>query len=232
MSAWAGTAVDLRTSYVGPSRQIVDDFASEASPARNRLGQANTFDGFEVDDRCGGQTCDEALGVCEGGVCNGQVGRCDSGGCDLPFQLWHAAGNVSALALGWSAAAAATFALGDLDVSDRTLSFRLALADADVNPAGADAELAIRVTDGTCATAELPLSSLARVPRLYTVRSAGDVSSDVRPAKEILQTVRVTAAQLHTANPDLDLAHLAALEIATDPSAAGAVMVADVLVSK
>lgn len=231
MSAWAGAPLDLRTSYVGPTRQVVDDLA-DATPTRNLLGLPNAFLGFATSTDCTGETCDQTLGVCAGEGCD-DTGHCVGTGCDLPFRLWHTS-SVSAMALAWDGTPArASFALGSRDLDGGSLSFRLTVADVDLN-AWAMTDLAVEVRDTAGQVASIAVHDLARLARVYPVRPIDDTTSNVRPAREILQTIRVPAERIAAANPLLDSGRLASLDLVagTTPDPGGAIVITDVLISQ
>jgi hypothetical protein len=231
MAAWAGAALDLRTSYVGPERQVVDDLA-DASTMQNLLGLPNAFLGFATSADCSSASCDESLGVCAGEGCD-ELGPCQGTGCDLPFRLWHSS-TVSAMALAWDGAPArASFALGSRDLAGGSLSFRLTVADVDLNdPTMTD--LAVEVRDTAGQVASIPVRDLAQLRRVYPVRPADDTTSNVRPPREILQTIRVPAERLAAANPLLDSGRVASVDLVAGTSGdpGGAVMITDVLISQ
>jgi hypothetical protein len=239
LDAWAGRKVDLRTSYSGKKHKLIDDFTSVAS--KNALGLETTATQYAHSGACAGTSCDTGLGVCTATTCNGFVGTCTGIGCgksanDYHYQLWHRYTDVSAFALSWKAnGARTTVNLGDLDASSYgALSFRLAAADSPLNSVGTPQDLTIRVTDLAGAVVALKLSDVQTIPRLYVTRAQGDVVSDVRPAKEVLQTVRITTARLLGINAALKIRHLKSLELAMDLAdhAKGAVFVSDVELSE
>jgi len=232
-SAWAGTALDLRASYIGAERRLIDDFTRGGQPPTNLLGLANSYQGFDQASACSGPDCDRGLGVCAADGCAGQVGRCQGDGCDVPYELWHDGGEVSALALSWSTGdGQAIFSLGDLDLTAYgALSFRIAAADSDLNASTLGPALSVRATDSAGHAAVVPLSDLRTLPSMYETRAGGDLTANVRAPKEVLQTLRVPAEVLAAAGRDLDLAHLATVELTSDGGGAGAVFVTDLAVT-
>ena len=61
----------------------------------------------------------------------------------------------------------------------------------------------LRVRDADGSAAEIPLSSVRRVPHLY----------DANLVFEVLQTIRIPLAQLAASSPELNLLALASLEM-------------------
>jgi hypothetical protein len=242
MNAWSGTKLDLRSSYSGPKHQLLEDFATPAGSTTNSLGQPNSNDGYEQAISCGGGECDTSLGVCTPTTCNGYLGRCTSGAeygskdTSKPYQLYHRFAVVKTLGLTWKTGGAhTTFDLKDFDASTfKALSFRIGAVDSPLNPPNVDQDATLRVTDTSGGVAELKLSTLQRVPRLYPTRLEGDTTADVRPAKELLQTVRLPKSALLAANGSLDWAHLKSFDIAMDVEGhtQGAVYITDVEASE
>lgn len=226
VSAWAGTKLDLRSSYSGARHRHVDDFSAAGAPETGSTGGTNVFSAFDASLACSGATCDSSLGVCDGNTCNGQTGRCTSTGCNLPYQFFHEATLLQAVAVSWQAKGAhATIDLGGVDASlYNALSFRVAAADSLLNVDAAPLSFTVKVTDVNGQSVSIPLAKLQTIPRLYQVRKPGDTNANVRPAKELLQTVRIPKSMLS----DLAQNRLSKLELVMDSSASGAAFVTDV----
>ncbi|MDQ3034967.1 MAG: hypothetical protein M3Y87_21340 [Myxococcota bacterium] len=193
IEAWADRALDLRWSYAGASRRVLDDFRGIGAPDTNDLGGANTYAGFTASLTC--------TGTCAGNFSH----------------------LVSAIRIAWQTApATATFAVGDIDTSTYdVLSMRFASRIATINGTIPEHEIAIRARDAAGTTAEVPLSSVGRLPHRYPSRAE----------QEILTTVRVPLARLRDAAPTLDTTHLAAIELfvpAPGGNTQGSVWVSDI----
>lgn len=175
LSAWAGRPIDLRWSYASAMRRVIDDFTGGATPDANDLGGANTYAGFIASLTC-------------------------TGTCARNYP--HPRG---AIRFAWQdAAASAVFHLSDLDASGwDALSMRFASRIATINDGLAEHEFAVRVSDTSGRSAEVPISSVGRVAHRYP--------SSVE--REILSTVRVPLAFLRGTVPSLDLAHLETVEL-------------------
>ena len=226
VSAWAGTKLDLRASYSGARHRLVDDFSAAGAPETGAAGGTNLFSAFDAALACSGATCDSSLGVCDGNTCNGQTGRCTSTGCNLPYQFFHEEALLQAVAISWQAKGArAAIDLGGVDASTYdALSFRVAAADSLLNVESAPLSFTVKVTDANDHSVSIPLAKLQTIPRLYRVRKPGDTNANVRPAKELLQTVRIPRSALG----DLVPSRLSKLELVMDSSVSGAAFVTDV----
>lgn len=226
VTAWAGTKLDLRASYSGGKHRLVDDFSTAGAPETGTAGGTNAFAAFDASLACAGSACDSTLGVCDGNGCNGQKGRCTSVGCNLPYQFFHEAELLQALAVSWQAKGArATFDLGGVDASAfGALSFRIAAADSPLNAEGVAQSFTVKVTDASGKAVTIPLATLQTIPRLYPVRKPGDTQANVRPPKELLQTVRVSKSALSA----IGISKLSKLELVMDGAATGAAFVTDV----
>lgn len=199
IDAWAGYDVDLRWSHAAASRLLVDDLEGAGAPTTNLLGGANTLTGFSV------------------------ARACVQNACDADFD--HEKG---ALFLSWSAGApTAAMSLGTLDASGYSeISLRVAVRIATLNPAGADQNFRIRVTDSAGRSAAILATDVQRVWYPVTATTCGGG----RPPREILHTIRVPTATLTALTPALDLRSLASisLEAGVGGSATGSVLVSDI----
>ena len=146
-----------------------------ASLTRTDVGEPSTFVGFTAATDCTG-TCSAAFPHLTKGA-----------------------------RLAWQDAAAnAEFGLGDLDGSAYTaLSMRFASRIARINDGLPDHDFTIRVSDTAGRSAELPVSSVGRVPVAFTSREDD----------EVLSTVRVRIERLRELSPELDVRHLASIAL-------------------
>ncbi|MBX3268700.1 MAG: hypothetical protein KF729_00480 [Sandaracinaceae bacterium] len=172
---WADRALDLRWSYAGPERLVVDDFAGAGAPLLNDLGESNLYSGMIADITC-------------------------TGTCARNFS--H---RVSAVRPAWrDAPAQMSFALGGLDATGwEVLSMRFASRIATINDGITEHDLAIRVRDAGGTTAEVTLRAVGRVPHRYTSRFEQEILSTVRVPLSALRAAapgldlgRLTALEL------------------------------------
>jgi hypothetical protein len=196
ISAWAGVDLDLRWSFAAPGRLPIDAFAGPGSPGTNLLGGANTFVEYVAQRQCV-QT-----------------------GCDSSFE--HAK---AAMLLSWDGGTPrAAFGLAGLDATGfGAISFRVVSRASSYNSGEVDQDFFVRVVDAGGDAAEVLVSSVRRVPHLYS-------GYDVR---EILQTVRVPIAALAEANAALDLDALQTfeLEMTAPGHGRGSVLITDLEVA-
>ncbi len=124
--------------------------------------------------------------------------------------------------IAWDMApATATFALSSFDASmDEAISVRFASRVASINDGLTEHSFFLRVRDASGTTAEVRVPDIGRLPHRY----------DGNRPLEILTTVRVPTARLRELAPTLDLAHLAAFEVAmpAPEQPRGSIWIADV----
>jgi hypothetical protein len=196
IDALAGVDLDLRWSHAGAERLTIDDLSGAGSPGVNLLGQPNSQTGFSSSRAC------------------------YENGCDGSFDHPH-----DALFLSWDGGAGtASWGLGALDASSRVaLSFRVVSRISTLNDGLTEQEFAVRLVDGDGTVVEFPVSTVRRVPHLY---SAEQLS-------EVLQTVRVPLGPLAAWTPGFDPAGLTRFELQTGLAGhtRGSMLVTDLEVS-
>ncbi|MBN1773767.1 MAG: fibronectin type III domain-containing protein [Deltaproteobacteria bacterium] len=178
IEALAGVDLDLRWSHAAEERLTIDDLSGAGAPAVNLLGEPNSQSGFSTSRAC------------------------YENGCDASFD--HP---LDALLLSWDGGAGtATWGLGTLDATSRpTLSFRVVSRVSTLNDGLTEQEFAVRLVDADGTVVEFPVSTVRRVPHLYTAVQR----------YEVLQTVRVPLGPLAAWTPGFDAAGLARFELQT-----------------
>ncbi|HTV23999.1 MAG TPA: hypothetical protein VMG12_35150, partial [Polyangiaceae bacterium] len=161
---WAQTHLDLRWSYLAPSRRVLDNFTTRSDPDQNTLGLDNSYVGFSSVDWF--DSCSQV--------------------CKFPSRK-------QAVRVTWNAPASAHFELGDLDASDfTTLSLRFASSPmkSALDPGLLEHDFALIVRDTEGASAAVSLAELGRLAHGYPTLAQGgpqDVLSAVRvPLAELV----------------------------------------------
>lgn len=149
---WADADLDLRWSYAGPERFVIDDFEGTGAPDVNDLGGDNDYTGMIAAITC-------------------------TGTCARNFS--H---RVGAVRPAWrDAPALMSFAIGDVDASGwGVLSMRFASRIATINDGIVEHDLAIRVRDASGVVAEVALTAVGRLANRYPSRFEQEILSTVR----------------------------------------------------